>query len=263
MWECPACDTIFDDSVEFCKIDGTPKVKHVSKPVEQADWTCLSCYTDNDGLYCKNCGRKRGTAMESALCNQSNAVPRSTGQAKPCQWTCAKCETKNPENSIVCTYCSTPRSIDSSAELRRKLDNAVERKNGVRVVAIVCIVIILCLFAVPYISAYSQYTVYYNMQGYNGEIEKACSIVALLFSLLPAPFLLMKLDVRKRNLPFTIALISAGAISIYGFVIYFGSANANGVMLFLVALQCLIAFFTYRYVKLLEMMENLLFRSSF
>lgn len=262
MWKCPDCDTEFDDSVEFCKIDGTPKVKHVSKPVEPTDWICQSCHTMNDGLYCKNCGRKKGTSLESAPNYQSNVVQKSTEQGTPRQWTCAKCKTMNPETMAVCMYCRTPRYLSSNAELREKLDTAGERKNGARIVAFVCIGIILCLFAVPYCFNSSQYTVYYNIQGYNGEIEKACSIVALLFTLLPAPFLLMKLDVRKRNLPFTIALISAGAISIYGFVIFFGSASVNGVMLFIVALQCLIAFFAYRYVKLLEMIENLLFRGG-
>lgn len=262
MWKCPVCDTEFDDSVEYCKIDGTKKVVRAAKPAETPDWTCSVCGTLNDGLFCKHCGLKRGGAATTpAYPTTQTPLP-----FKPRQWICGRCNTPNPETVSVCTKCRRPR--DDNYALRQKIYELEAKKNGARVGAILSIVAALLMFALPYISTDYRYTVYNNIMGLNLAISdgsigivKACSIVVLLFVLLPIPFLLAKLGVRSRNLPFTISMISAAAVTIYCSVIFFTSADVNAVMPLIFLAQALCAIFVRRYVKLLEDIENLLFRS--
>lgn len=160
--------------------------------------------------------------------------------------------------------CKTPRgcNLGSGPTIRDTLCSLESKKNGVRIGAILCICVVLLLFAAPYIAGEFEYTVYHNIAGYNGDVEKACSIVALLFAIFPVPFLIAKLDVRRRNLPFNMSLVSAGAVGIYSCVIFFGSIDVNAVMLLITAVQALSALLAHRYVKLLEEIENALFHSE-
>ena len=183
MWKCPVCDTDLDDSVSFCPIDGTRRVEHKSSPVEAATWTCRACHTENDGLYCKNCGRKRTPAPGSAPRPQQGGAA-----ARPAyQWVCAKCNAVNPDTALTCMRCRAPRDYDENAALRKQLHSMEAKKNGARVGAILLICAVLLLFSVPYIVGEYGYTVYHNIGGVNGDVEKACSIVALLFAIFPIP----------------------------------------------------------------------------
>lgn len=259
MWKCPVCETEYDDSVQFCEIDGTKKVVPVARPVEPATWVCPACRTTNDGFYCKNCGHKKGMDSEPKQPTQTGG---EAPPVKPRTWVCAKCNTLNSEGATVCMRCRTPRNFNENTALREKMHAMEAQKSGARVAAILCIFAILLLFAFPYIIGDYNYTVYNNMTGANGDVEKACSIVALLFVLLPVPFLLAKLDIRKRNLPFTIVLICAGAVGVYCCVIFFGSDDVNATMPLIMAAQALAAIFIRGYVKLMEEIENLLFHGG-
>lgn len=261
MWKCPVCETEYDDSIQFCVIDGTKKVVHVSRPVEPTNWSCPACHTVNDGLYCKHCGRKKGMSAGHAPRPQ-HVDGGSQARPRPRQWVCTRCNTANPETASVCMKCRAPRSYNKNTALRNQLNVMESKKNGARVAAILCICTILLLFSMPYIIGDYNYTVYNNVTGANGDVEEACSIVALLFAILPIPFLLVKLNVRKRNLPFTISLISAGAVGIYCCVIFFGSIDVNATMLLILAAQALVVIFARRYMKLMEEIENLLFHGG-
>jgi len=249
MWKCPVCDTEYDDSVLFCAIDGNPRDGYPAKAPEEHVWICPVCKTKNDGIFCKNCGSKK--EMESS----------SAPDPSP-EWRCNRCNAMNPAYVTVCMKCRTPRAERDNTELRKALRRMKRKKNGARFGVILCICAVLLLFATPYIIDDADYTVYRNISGLNGGIEKACSIVALVFAVLPLPFLLAKLDVRRRNLPFTMALVSAAALAVYCCVIFFGSIDVNAVMPLIVAAEAVIAFLSYRYVKLLEGIDNLLFRTA-
>jgi len=262
MWKCPVCDTEYEDSVAFCLIDGTPKVEKVITPVATPNWFCSVCYTENDGLYCKHCGRKKGLGQDSP----TSSKPLPSAQPKARTWVCGICKTTNSETASICVKCR--KSRDDNYALRQKMYDLEAKKNGARACAILCIVAVLLMFAFPYIDTDYRFTVYNNIMGYNGAIGydsvgivKACSIVVLLFVLLPIPFLLAKLNVRSRNLPYTIAMISAGAVAIYCAVIFFTSLDVNGVLPLIFLAQALCAVFARRYKKMMEEIENLLYHS--
>lgn len=264
MWKCPTCENEHDDSVATCPVDGTPRPDAETPRHAERQWTCPNCKAQNDGMFCGMCGRSR----------YASSVP--VPPAEP-QWRCARCNAENSVDSRYCFQCGTPKKSEASVplappappawpkgndELREALEAAKSSKNNARIMALLCILGVLILFAIPYITGDWRYTVYHNIQGYNGDIEQICSVVALIFVALPAPFLLKGLDVRKRNLPFTIAAVSAGALTIYCFTIFFGSLDPNAVLLLVAAAEGGVVLLTRRYVKLLEEMDNILLRSG-
>ena len=216
-------------------------------------------------------------------------------------WTCGKCESINEESDRFCVVCGaekvatvvpaedtyirretfvehkryTDTSINNTktrsdviktstdaAVLQEKYDDLTRTANFFKAGIITCVFIAFVLFAQPFLNYYTYYTVYNMALGIIGPIEQVCSLVLLAFAILPAIFILISFDSRKRNLPVTISWVTLFAIVIYCGFIFFGNSDRNGVPLLIVLCFALCVFFATMYVKKLTERENVLFHKG-
>ena len=216
-------------------------------------------------------------------------------------WTCGKCEIINDDSDRFCVVCGTEKAAvvvpaedtyirrETLVEQRRYTDtsmnDATKRSDGIKISTdaavlqekyddltrtanffkagiITCVFIAFVLFAQPFLNYYTYYTIYNMALGIIGPIEQVCSLVLLAFAILPAIFILISFDSRKRNLPVTISWVTLFAIVIYCGFIYFGNADHNFVPLMIVLCYSLCVFFATMYVKKLTERENVLFHKG-
>lgn len=208
-------------------------------------WTCPrdeSIYSDTV-TNCKICGYPKPIEEQ----------PRSTSSAPA----------SNSPKSPIIPYPrpSTKSDFLSTKELREKIDQLQAQANGLKAGVIIFMVIILILFAVPY-TGYDSFTIFGNIAGYAGDpVYQICSIVLLVFVLLPTIFISMDLKVRQRNLPITISTISGIAATIYCCVIWFGNIGNANIVPFLIILCCFFSIVcSVNYVHKLHELDNLMYR---
>jgi len=209
-------------------------------------WTCPrdeSVHSDTENN-CKICGYPKPIEEQ----------PRSTSSAPT---------SSNPKPwANTYTRPSTNSDFMSTKELREKIDQLQIKANGLKAGVIIFMVIILILFAVPYYSGYDSYTIFNNIAGYAGDpVYQICSIVLLIFVLLPTIFILMDLKVRQRNLPITISTVSGIAAAIYCCVIWLGEIEYANIVPFLIILCCFFSILcSVNYVRRLQELDNLMYR---
>lgn len=168
----------------------------------------------------------------------------------------------NPLVNVVTEPPIITKKPSDAAVLQEKYDDLTRTANFFKAGIILCVFIAFVLFAQPYLNYYYNYTVYNMALGMIGPIEQVCSLVLLVFAILPAIFILISFDSRKRNLPATISWVSLFAIVIYCGFIYFGNADRNVVPLLIVLCYALCVFFATMYVKKLIERENVLFKKG-
>ena len=204
-------------------------------------WPCPRCEYHNEDVdsYCKICG------IPKPIFNE----PRINTSAS----------TSNNPKSPTITYprSSTNSDFMSTKELREKISALQAKANELKAGVIIFLAIILILFAVPYYR-YDSYTIFRNIGGYAGDpVYQICSIVLLIFVLLPAVFILMDLKVRQRNLPITISTVSGIATTIYCCVLWFGSFEYANMVPFLIILCCFFSVLcSVKYVRRLQELDN-------
>lgn len=209
-------------------------------------WTCPrdeSVYSDTENC-CKICGYPKPIEEQ----------PRSTSSTP----------FSNNLKSPAITYPRPGAKSDfmSTKELRERIRQLQMKANGLKAGVIISMLIILILFAVPYYVGYDTFTIFNNIAGYTGDpVYQVCSIVLLIFILLPTIFILMDLKVRQRNLPITISIISGIAATIYCCVIWFGNYEEANIVPFLIILGCFSSIlFSVKYVRRLQELDNLMYR---
>lgn len=268
MWICRYDETENPDDVLVCPVCGNSKEEAAlpsnSEPAEdRSAWTCPKCGRNNsaDTNFCGNCGTKR---------EETPPVPEG--------WTCS-CGAVNDEQYNFCKMCGKARKVkpnppepkppkhaplDPKDEMRRQMKKLTARVVLMQILSVLCIVAMFVLFSFNYTSidssgfATENYTIYKNVLGVNGSIEQLCSIVLIVFTLLPLPFLFAKFDINRRNLPLVIAIVSACCITLYALTIFFGVIQKTIIPILIVCCAAAEAFCAYFYVDALKGKENIL-----
>lgn len=216
-------------------------------------WDCKTCESKNEDSdrFCVVCGAEKAAFVEPVVEPTKRRVP----VVEPRPYT----------NTPVIDVLEPPiitRKPSDAAVLQEKYDDLTQTANFFKAGIIVCVFLAFVLFAQPFVNYYTYYTVYNMALGIVGPIEQVCSLALLVFAILPAIFILISFDSRKRNLPVTISWVSLFAIVIYCGFIYFGNADHNVVPLLIVLCYALSVFFATMYVKKLIERENVLFKKG-
>ncbi len=267
MWICRYDETENPDDVLVCPICGHSKAEAATPPKIAREEAPVSAWA------CPKCGRNN--SANTNFCGYCGTRREETPQA-PAGWTCS-CGAANDEQYNFCKMCGKPRETkneppkpepehepDPQDIMRREMKKLEDRTVLMKVLACLCIAALFVLFAFKYTSIDSSgfstenYTIYKNALGINGSIEQLCSIVLIVFALLPLPFLFIKFDVNKRNLPLVIAIVSACCITLYALTIFFGVIEKTIIPVLIVCCASGVAFCAYFYVDALKKKENTL-----
>lgn len=216
-------------------------------------WTCGKCESINEDsdLFCVVCGAEKTAVVAPAV---DTFVRRETFVEQ-------RRYTDTSMNDAIKTSDIIRTSSDAAA-LQEKYDDLTRTANFFKTGIILCVFIAFVLFAQPFVNYYTYYTIYNMALGIIGPIEQICSLVLLASAILPAIFILISFDSRKKNLPVTISWVSLSAIAIYCGFIYFGNTDHNAVPLLIVLCYALSVFFATMYVKKLIERENVLFHKG-
>lgn len=213
-------------------------------------WICKKCESRNEDAdrFCVVCGAEKITFVEPA--------------AKPPVHRAPVAEPRRYANPTVTDAKEPPiitKKPSDAAALQEKYDDLTRTASFFKAGILLCVFLAFVLFSQPFLNYYYYYTVYNMALGVVGPIEQVCSLVLLVFAILPAIFILISFDSRKRNLPVTISWVTLFAIVIYCGFIYFGNVDRNVVPLMIVLCYVLCVFFATMYVKKLTERENVLF----
>lgn len=255
MWKCPNCETENLDENVLCAVCGSEKklISSITPPTPVVQETIVAqSNTIENGWYCRACG----------IQNAADA------------YFCKRCGTKKDEFTKQPSYTppspSKPSVTQSMvSDLNYKMAQAEGKAKTLRTLAVLCLLLTVVMFFVPYATncettnGIKDVSIFGNMQGdFNGEVQVA-SIVLLVMTLLPIPFLCMKLTIQRRNQPLTVSLISGICAIIYCATILFGSVKTIGFSVWCIAmLMALVPYITHRYVKMLKEIDNLLFSGA-
>ncbi len=209
-------------------------------------WKCNKCGETNDDNYsqCKKCGSKRSAQpAEPRHRHAPISNPASDAVSAP------------PETVPATPPCD---DTDPAKKLKSK-ESAVEAS---KILILSATLLQLVLFSLVYAKT-PDYTIYKACSGEYGSIEQICSILLVVLTFVPAITVLIKLDLRKRNLPVTTSVIVASLTTVYCLVILFGSDDSTAVPALIILLSWGIVFLAYKYVKALNEVDNtLLFRPT-
>ncbi len=235
MWKCDKCGEMNNDNTTQCERCG-------SKRTAQPGWKCSRCGEMNDGSkdQCCKCGSKRSAVKLSPTPGPaSDPVPDPTPDPKP----------SDPPRTdhIILPADDYP----NTGEIIKRKDVLVSQYRGLAVSATI---LQFLLFALKY--TYFDYTIYRACAGYYGSIEQICSFLLVTLTIVPAITVLVKLDVRKRNLPITISAITASLTTVYCLVIWFGNPDSTVVPALIILLAWGVVFFAYKYAKALNEIDN-------
>lgn len=216
-------------------------------------WTCKKCDTENEesNRFCVVCGLEKTVATEPAVEPTAYREPA----AEPKRYT-------NPPLFSDPIPTAITKKAPEMAALQEQYDELTRTANLFKVGVILCVFIAFVLFAQPFLNYYDYYTIYNLALGIVGPIEQICSIVLLGFAILPAIFVLINFDSRKRNLPVAMSWVSLIAVAIYCGVIYFGNSEHNFVPVLIVLCFALGVFFATMYVKKLIERENVFYKTG-
>ena len=216
-------------------------------------WTCGKCESINDDsdCFCVVCGAEKAATVIPA---EDTYIRRETFVEQK-RYTDTSMTDATKKSDVI-------RISSDATALQEKYDDLTRTANFFKAGIITCVFIAFVLFAQPFLNHYTYYTVYNMALGVIGPIEQVCSLVLLAFAILPAIFILISFDSRKRNLPVTISWVTLFAIVIYCGFIFFGNTDRNGVPLLIVLCFALCVFFATMYVKKLTERENVLFHKG-
>ena len=197
-------------------------------------WECYKCGETNDdnSTQCKRCGSKRSSQPTEPRPKSTIPKPMSEPTPEP-----------TPE----------PPPVIDVIDIKKK-ENTV---TALRWSTLAATVLQFMLFATEYTKA-DNYTIYKACSGLYGPIEQICSILLVVLTIIPAITVLVKLDVRKRNVPITVSMIIASLTTVYCLVIWFGNPDSTAVPAFIILLSWGIVFLAYKYVKALNAVDNTL-----
>jgi len=213
-------------------------------------WDCKTCECKNEETdrFCVVCGAEKTIFVKPI---EEHIVPRES-VVEPKRYT-------SPSFSDAAKPSFVTRTPSDAAVLQEKYDDLTRTANYFKAGIILCVMIAFVLFSQPFLNYYYSYTVFNMALGMIGPIEQVCSIVLLVFAILPAIFILISFDSRKRNLPVTISWVTLFAALIYCGFIFFGNSERNFVPPMIVLCFVLCVFFATMYVKKLTERENVLF----
>jgi len=216
-------------------------------------WDCKTCESKNEDSdrFCVVCGAEKAAIVVPV---EDTYIKRQTFEEKR-RYTDTSMNDATKRSDVI-------KISTDAAVLQEKYDDLTRTANFFKVGILICVFIAFVLFAQPFLNYYTYYTVYNMALGIIGPIEQVCSLVLLAFAILPAIFILITFDSRKRNLPVTISWVTLFAIVIYCGFIYFGNADRNVVPLLIVLCFALCVFFATMYVKKLTERENVLFHKG-
>ena len=206
-------------------------------------WYCYKCGETNDdnSTQCKRCGSKRSS-------QSTEPRPKPNPTPKPVSESVSEPTPEPPSDGIKPVLADTKSKEETVTKLRLSILAAT--------------LLQFVLFAAKYTRT-DQYTIYKACSGLYGSIEQICSILLVILTIIPAITVLMKLDVRKRNLPITTSAIIASLATVYCFVIWFGNPDPTVVPALIILLSWGVVFLAYRYVKALNAVDNtLLYRPT-
>ena len=214
-------------------------------------WKCTRCGETNDDNHpqCPKCGNRRPTRPEKTGSKGRGLSGFGfDGDIKPIK------PMTPPERG--------PEPSEDPGSVKKTLKKRKETVKLYKGIILLLTLIQFALFAFNYIKD-SKYTIYHACIGDFGAIEQICSILLVILTIAPALTVLIKLDVRKRNLPITIAAIVATLTTVYCLVIWFGNPDSTIVPALIILVSCGIVFVAYRYVKAMNEADNtLLFRPT-
>ena len=228
-------------------------------------WICMNCESENSGNgdFCAFCGAKRVTGSDV---NREQTVPvppvetwKQGAQEQSSQYRYTNAAADRPADGFRETRADsrTESNGDALRALIRKYDLL---KIIYKALIVFFTIVLLALFAVPYINGYNQYTVYNNCGGKNGPIEQICSIVLVCITIAPAVFACIPLNARRRNLPITITVIVAILTTIYCASILFTSIELNAVLVLVILAAWACVVFAVLMVKTLNRLDNAMYR---
>lgn len=223
-------------------------------------WICKNCETENDAdaVVCSTCGAKR------------DAQPADSSDRGVSSYGNGHIHTNGPQGQAISSqYRNSHAPSENSAEsnddllrLRELIKKYDGQKSTFKTLAILSVIFQLILYAVPYVKGYADFTIYKNCTGINGAIEQICSILLVCITIAPAVVVCINLNVRKRNLPITIAVIVAILTTIYSGVIWFGNGDSTGVPALIILSTWACVVFAVRLVKTLNELDNAMYRPS-
>jgi hypothetical protein len=218
-------------------------------------WTCPRDETTNSDtdIFCKICGKAKPILSEPRT-----DTPTLGGNSKQTNYS-----SHNYTNDKPGTYDSATKSgFISTKELRDKIVELQNEASRLKAGVIICVAIMFLMFAFPYAINDASYTIFNNIAGARGDnIYTVCSIVLLIFAILPAIFILLDLRIRQRNLPITISIVSGITTTIYCCVIWIGcGSNSNFIPFFIIVCSMFCILFSVKYVRKLQELDNLMYR---
>lgn len=223
----------------------------------------MNCESENSGNgdFCAFCGAKR---IAGSDVNREQTVPvppvetwKQSAQGQSSQYRQAAVDRTGGGSRETRTDSRTESNGDALRALIRKYDL---QKIIYKALIVFFTIVLLALFAVPYINGYDKYTVYNSCGGKNGPIEQICSIVLVCITIAPAVFACIPLNARRRNLPITITVIVAILTTIYCASILFTSIKLNAVLVLVILAAWACVVFAVLMVKTLNRLDNAMYR---
>jgi hypothetical protein len=214
-------------------------------------WDCKTCECKNEDTdrFCVVCGAEKTIFVKPI---EEHIVPRES-VVEPKRYT-------SPSFSDAAKPSFVTRTPSDAAVLQEKYDDLTRTANYFKAGVLLCVLIAFILSSQAYTAYSAMYTIFNMALGFGGQIEQICSIVFLVFAILPAIFILISFDSRKRNLPATMAWVSLFAVAIYCGVLFFGNVQHTAVPVMIVMSYALCVLFATMYVKKLIERENALFK---